>query len=270
MKIKIFKLKKHKLEKDHLNFYKDNGYLVLRGVFKKKEVNYLNKKISFFSDEGWHNIMNPDRKEFLIAQTLSKIGKIKNLQDKIKFLKKAEETSIIYREYLKDKRVKKLLERITKNKMVGLMTHVIFKHARSKYSKLSWAPHQDNSYAKMKGHSYITTNLFIHKSNKKNGCLYLFPGSHKKGLLKFKKYFSYHANENQKPGNRTKLNTNNFKKIDLKINSGDYLIMNGNLVHGSYPNLSKKYSRHLISFNYGIKGKKFFSGDTAQRRSIQL
>ena len=46
--------------------------------------------------------------------------------------------------------------------------------------------------------------------------------------------------------------------------------MNGNLVHGSYPNLSKRNSRHLISFNYGIKGNSFVSGKTAQRISVPL
>ena len=150
------------------------------------------------------------------------------------------------------------------------MSHIIFKHANSKYAKLSWEPHQDNSYAKMKGHSYITTNLFIHNANKKNGCLYLFPGSHKKGLLNFKKYFSYHAKRNQKPGNRADINKEKYNKIDLEIKSGDYLIMNGNLVHGSYPNTSKKMSRHMISFNYGIKGYKFIAGKTAQRKSIAI
>lgn len=88
------------------------------------------------------------------------------------------------------------------------------------------------------------------------------------GLLNFKKYFSYHAKKNQKPGNRANINKEKFNKIDLEIKGGDYLIMNGNLVHGSYSNNSKKNSRHMISFNYGVKGYKFIPGKTAQRKSI--
>ena len=150
------------------------------------------------------------------------------------------------------------------------MTHVIFKHANTKYAKLGWVPHQDNSYAQMQNGSYVTTNLFIHKNFKENGCLYLYPGSHKLGLVNFKKYFSYHAKLNQKPGNRVSFNLDEYKKIDLITKPGDYLVMNGNLIHGSYANYSKKYSRHMLSFNYGAKGFKFNPGITAKRKEISL
>ena len=268
MKLKIFKLNTLSLKKDHLNFYNENGYLVLRNENKKKEVVDLNKYISFFCDDDWHNIMNPDRLEFLLAQSFNKLKKIKNLTDKIDFINKAKLTSNHFKNYLTDKRVKYILEKLLKKKVVGLMSHVIFKHAKSKYAKLSWEPHQDNSYAKMKNNGYITTNLFIHKSNKKNGCLYIFPGSHKSGLLNYKKFYSYHAKSDQNPGNRVYNDVSKFNKIDLEIKEGDYLIMNGNLIHGSYGNFSKTLSRHMISFNYGIKNKKFEPGFTAQRIAI--
>ena len=132
---------------------------------------------------------------------------------------------------------------------------------------MSWLPHQDNSYAQMKNHSYITANLFIHKAFKENGCLYLYPGSHKKGLLKSKRNFSYWAKYDQRPGNKVFSNKLN-DSIDLNVKPGDFLIMNGNLIHGSYPNISKKYSRHLLSFNYGVMGEKFSSGKTAKRKII--
>ena len=45
----------------------------------------------------------------------------------------------------------------------------------------------------MEKNCYVTANLFIQKAFKKNGGLYLYPGSHKLGLLKFEKFFSYHA-----------------------------------------------------------------------------
>ena len=117
---------------------------------------------------------------------------------------------------------------------------------------MSWVPHQDNSYAKMPKDCYITANLFIQDAFKENGCLYLYPGSHRYGLKKFKSYFSYHAQTKHKPGNRIIDKINDKNNIDLDVKSGDFLIMNGNLVHGSYPNISKKYSRHLLSFNYGV------------------
>ena len=154
--------------------------------------------------------------------------------------------------------------------VVGLMSHVIFKHQNSKFSKMSWVPHQDNSYPCMANNCYITANLFISDAFKENGCLYLYPGTHKYGLIKFKNFLSYHAKTKHKPGNRVLTKLNDENKIDLSVKAGDFLIMNGNLIHGSYPNLSKKYPRHLLSFNYGVVGKKFLPGYTAQRKAIKF
>ncbi len=271
MKLQVFKLNKSfQITKKHSDYYHENGFIVFRNAFNKSEMSKLDNSISYFSDKEWHNIMNPDRAEFLVGQCIEKINKIKKFNEKINFIEKAIETASFYRSYLINKRVKKLLEKLIGKKFVGLMTQVIFKHANTKYAKLGWVPHQDNSYAKMKDHSYVTTNLFIHKATKKNGCLYLFPGTHKNGLVDFKKYYSYHAKTGQKPGNRVKMMLSEDNKIDLEVQAGDYLIMNGNLVHGSYKNNSKKNSRHLISFNYGVKGENFFPGITAKRKAINL
>lgn len=271
MKAKIFKITNKLSSKiEYSKFYNKHGYVIIRNLFSKKEMRNLDKKISYFADDKWHNIMNPDRIEFLLSQSEKKLGKLKDLNERISFIEEAINTSKIFRSYLLDKRVKNLLEKIVKKKFVGLMTHVIFKHANTKYAKLGWVPHQDNSYAQMKSDSYVTTNLFIHNANKKNGCLYLYPGSHKKGLVNFKNFYSYHAKENQSPGNRVASSNLLKTKVDLEINQGDFLIMNGNLIHGSYGNYSKTLSRHMLSFNYGVVGKKFNPGITAKRKVISF
>ena len=101
----------------------------------------------------------------------------------------------------------------------------------------------------------------------KNGCLYLFPGSHKLGLLKNTERKSYLANS--KPGNTVKDKYNKSSKIDLLAKKGDLLIMVGECIHGSYGNFSKKNNnRHMISFNYGKKNSKFFPGRVAKRANI--
>lgn len=264
-KIFIFKDKLVKAQKD---FYNKNGYLVLRNVFSSREVKKLDNSISYFADKGWHNIMNPDRIEFLLSQAHDKLKNLKSQNDRISFIEKATQTSKLFRSYLIDQRIYKIIKYITGKRVDGLMTHVIFKHKSSKFSKMSWVPHQDNSYARMKRNSYITANLFIQKAKKENGCLYLYPGTHKLGLLKFKSFDSYHAKFGQKPGNRILKSISSDNKIDLIVKPGDFLIMNGNLVHGSYPNISKNLSRHLLSFNYGETGKKFIPGVTAKRMAI--
>lgn len=267
---KRFYIRSAIIKKEHINFYKDNGFIIFGKIFKEKELNLLNSSIEFFADDAWHNIMNPDRVEFLLSQSFEKLKKLKNQNDKILFIQKALATSNLYKSYLLDFRIKKILNKLLNAEVVGLMSHVIFKHKNSKFSKMAWFPHQDNSYAQMPKNAYITTNLFIHNANKRNGTLYIYPGSHKVGLKNYEKYRGFHAKSNNKPGNKTLMPLKEENRLDLIVKRGDFLLMNGNLVHGSYPNLSKTLSRHLLSFNYGIAGKKFFPGITAQRKAIKF
>ena len=67
------------------------------------------------------------------------------------------------------------------------MSQMIFKEKKTKYAKQSWLPHQDNSYPKNKNGHYITINIFLDRSTKKNGTLYIFEQSHKYGIFKYKK-----------------------------------------------------------------------------------
>ena len=267
---KRFKLSNIKITKEHKNFFTQNGYILFSNIFKLSEIKKLDQSIEYFADKDWHNIMNPDRIEFLMAQSSSQFNKLKSQNDKIDFVKKAKDTAFLYKSYLLDIRVKTILIGLTNQKFVGLMTHVIFKHAGSKFSKSSWFPHQDNSYAQMQKNCYITTNLFVDNANKKNGTIYCYPGSHKVGLKDYKKYISFHAKSSRKPGNKTLMKLDENNRIDVNVKKGDYLLMNGNLVHGSYANTSKNNSRHLLSFNYGVEGKKFNSGITAQRKAIKF
>ena len=153
----------------------------------KREMNTLDKSISFFADREWHNIMNPDRIEFLISQSYEKFVKIKDQNRRIAFIEQAKKTSLLFRSYLLDKRINLLMKKVVGKQMSGLMTHVIFKHKSSKFSKMSGSLTKIIHIQEWKK-IYVTANLFIQKAFKKNGGLYLYPGSHKLGLLKFENF----------------------------------------------------------------------------------
>lgn len=262
--------KKYNIKKKHSDFFLENGYIIFKNIFSKSEMIELNNSIIQFADKEWHNIMNPDRFEFVLAQAYKKLISLKSLNEKINFITKARTTSELWRKYLIDIRIKKILEKLNRTKFHGLMSHIIFKRAKTKFSQMGWHPHQDNSYCQIKDGLLVTVNLFIHKSNKTNGGLYIYPKSHKLGLLNSDKRKSYHAKSSEKPGNRVKFNLNKFDRVDLINEPGDIYIMHGNLIHGSYPNNSKIYPRHMISFVYGEKNKKFNPGNTAQRKVIEF
>ena len=77
------------------------------------------------------------------------------------------------------------------NAKFHLMSQMLFKEVNSRYASQAWNPYQDNSYPRNEtinsanglNTQYITTNFFLEDANKENGTLYVYPGSHKLGLL---------------------------------------------------------------------------------------
>ena len=250
-------------KKNKQNFEK-NGYLIIKNFYSKKKCNVFLKKITKYANNDFAPIMNPDREEFLISQTVNKILNFKYLGEKANLLNDIKKECTFFRSLMVNKKILNILNKIKNKKISALMSQMIFKEKKTKYAKQSWLPHQDNSYSKNKNGHYITINIFMNKSTKKNGTLYIYEKSHKYGIFKYRKNISYRE-KNSKPGNYVLVNK--FKKIDLNFDKGDMLILHGNLIHGSYPNNSN-FSRPLYSVSYMVKGEKFISGLNAQRKEL--
>lgn len=244
--------------------FENEGYLIIKNFYSKTNCNFFLKKIKKYANQDFAPIMNPDRPEFLISQINEKIHQFKYLGDKANYLNSLSEDCKFFRNLMVDKKILKILKKIKGKKVNALMSQMIFKEKKTKYSLQSWQPHQDNSYPKNKNGEYITINIFLKNSNLQNGTLYIYERSHTQGLLKFDKKISYREKD-FKPGNTVKELP--FKKKNLIFKTGDLLVLHGDLVHGSYPNKSNK-SRPLYSVSYIAEGEKFISGLNAQRKIV--
>lgn len=252
-------------DKQIKKFFEENGYVVIKNVFNKKKCANFLKLMSKYADKDFAPILNPDRKEFLIPQIVNIFNKLKNLSDKAKKILSIDDDCQYFRDVMYDNKIINLLEKIKNKKVYAIMSQMLFKKANTKYAKQAWQPHQDNSYPKNKNGQYITINIFLNKSTFKNGTMYVWEKSHKYGIFNFKKRISYREN-NSKPGNliQTKMN---FNVKTLDFNKGDLLILNGDLVHGSYENKSN-ISRPLFSVSYIPENEKFIAGKNAQRKIL--
>ena len=72
-------------KKNKQNF-ENNGYLIIKNFYSKKKCNFFLKKITKYANNDFAPIMNPDREEFLISQTVNKIFNFKYLGEKANFL----------------------------------------------------------------------------------------------------------------------------------------------------------------------------------------
>ncbi|MDB3943905.1 phytanoyl-CoA dioxygenase family protein [Candidatus Pelagibacter sp.] len=252
-------------DKNIKSSFNENGYAIIENFFSKKECNNFLKVITKYSSKEYPPIMNPDRFDFLVSQSFEKIENFEDLKDKTNFIRNLLNDANYFKSIITSKKILNLLKKIKNKKINALMSQMIFKKANTKYSLQSWEPHQDNSYPKNKNGEYITINIFMNNSTKKNGTLYIWEKSHMHGIFDYKSKISYREKDH-KPGNIAK----SKEKFNIKIlnfQKGDLLILHGNLVHGSFPNRSNK-SRPLYSASYLPSGEKFISGASAQRKII--
>ena len=219
--------------------YSQDGYLVVRDLFTPEDCEWLLRACKAHADEKFSAILNLDRKVPVL------------------------------REVMKNRKIVKILEALQGAEIVGLMSQILFKEAGSPYASQAWNPHQDNAYPQAPDGAYITINLFLKDADPENGGMYIYPGSQKEGLLPFEPTVSYREQAGTNPGNACKVPPQ-YQKADLVAPQGSMLILNGHVIHGSYPNRSATRSRPLFSISYLTKGASFLPGNTAKREAIPL
>lgn len=230
----------YKLSAEQLKFFRENGYIVVENLFTEKECDEMQKIARKHADQKFSAIMNLDR------------------------------TEPAFRDIMKDKNIVSILEQMQGHEVVGLMSQMLFKEANSPYASQAWNPHQDNAYPQNPNGQYITINIAFETQDKENGCLYMFPGSHKEGLYPCEQTPSYRETPGTNPGNTVASSVlSRFKCVDLPIKKGGVLFMHGDVVHGSYPNNSNR-NRPLFSISYITKGQPFIPGKNANRTEISL
>lgn len=250
------------MTKEQKKFYDENGYVILEKVFTDSEAKAFNSFIRRHANIDFAAIINPDRYESLLKQDERPKSDIT--------LKEIEETSNMARSIMTDKRMSDLLNFFHEKKAVALSSQFIFKEAHSGYSSQAWKPHQDNFYPKSKNSAYITLNWFLRDADRENGTIYCYPGSHKLGLLPAENNISFREKVGNNPGSECKI-PNEFldKKRDIIIPGNSIVVLNGNCIHGSYPNHSDR-SRPWFSSCYITENEEFIVGNSSKREKIYL
>lgn len=249
--------------KEEKEFYEENGYIVLKKIFTPEECDEIFAMIERHADPDFAAIMNPHRVEFLRA--------LDPRPNNFRINAQIAETVAFLTELMKDSRTLAVLESLQGNVLDGVMSQIIFKEAGSTYASQGWNPHQDNAYTRSKNGLYITTNLFLADALFENGTMYIYPGSHKEGLLPSEHKRSFREDKGTNPGNTVDI-PEKYKGKEKLINfdKGDVLVLHGNVIHGSYPNVSKILSRPLYMNTFLPPGEEFNQGKIAKRERLKL
>ena len=250
------------MTEEQKKFYDENGYIILEKIFTDSEADTFNSFVRRHANLDFAAIINPDRYESLLEQDERPKSDIT--------LKEIEETSSMARSIMTDRRMSELLNFFHEKKAVALSSQFIFKEAYSAYCRQAWKPHQDNFYPKSKNSAYITLNWFLKDADRENGTIFCYPGSHKLGLLPAENNVSFREKIGDNPGSECKIPEEFLdKKTDIIIPGNSIVVLNGNCIHGSYPNNSNR-SRPWFSSCYITEGEEFIVGSSSKRVEISL
>ncbi len=198
--------------------YMSNGWVKIPKFLDKKELSSVKKKID--------SLLNSKKKKYIgrdinytDSNEINSFHKMHDLKWVKKFSKKKQVKSFI-KLFLNSDPELRASELFAKPKMFGLPAPV----------------HQDNFYWKVKNNNALTVWVALCSSDSKNGGVFYYNGSHKKGV--FKHVPSFAKGTSQKIKNLNALEK--FKKTTPVLKPGDALIHHVLIAHGSKRNKSNR------------------------------
>lgn len=231
---------KYNLSDEKYRLYHEDSYLVVESLFSEEECDRIYDICREHADEDYSAIINLDRE----------VPELHNV--------------------MKMPKVVSLIEGLIGSEACGLMTQMLFKEVGTIYAAQAWKVHQDNAYHQNQNGATLTINIACKDATVENGTLFVYPGTHKEGILPFEPSKSFRESKGSQPGNLLKLPRKYLdKKTDVLMKKGDLLILHGNCAHGSYANTTE-FSRPLFSITYIKKGEYFVVGKNANRKEFPL
>ena len=206
-----------KISKSLVNKYNRDGFIHIKNFLKQAETIQLKNELFSEIERG----KNKFKKRYI---NFTKNGSINSLHGLDKF--------DCIRRLQKDKRIIEAVEKIIGKSYDKFGSELFAKPAGT---GLSVPIHQDNKYWCLSNSNAITMWFALDKSNKRNGGIFYFKGSHKLGLFEHEPSNAPGSSQKVKYINGLKI----FQKTLPSLELGDCLIHNCLVVHGSNRNFTK-------------------------------
>ena len=242
-------------------FYEDTGYLVVENALSHSECDKALEVLEYHAkksgNKNYAAVMNLDRPEewrHVYGQNDHWIHRyVRQMLVKHPVLVTVLET----------------LHQKKPGEVVLMQTMVLYKKAGSDYAGQAWNPHQDGCYHGAPFGTTLSANIAFTDHDRENGCLFMFPGSHKEGrFFEAVETSSYREKPGQKPGHDISASLPEKYKsrvVDLNLKKGSLFIFHGGVAHGSHPNVSDR-DRTTFSAPYKIVGAPFSTGHGISKR----
>tara|TARA_B100000795_G_scaffold260306_1_gene236024 strand:- start:276 stop:1103 length:828 start_codon:yes stop_codon:yes gene_type:complete len=201
-----------KLSSNQLQDYNDNGYVAPIDVLTKNEALEIRKEIENI-ETRWPNELKGNGRNYthMISPVLDKVCHNSKILDAVESL-------------------------IGKNILICGTTLFI----KNPYEKSFVSFHQDATYIGLEPHNWVTAWLAITDANEENGCMQMWPGSHKDNIKHHKQKYD---KGNLLTRGQTVENVPLDKTIFLVLKAGQMSLHHPAIVHGS--GLNKSNDRRI-------------------------
>jgi len=226
------------LEKEQVEFFEKNGFLLLRDFASKsecdaiKDIAKVHLKYKIEPIETEYEYIGVDKEEY---------------KKSVRRLRQVYDRDIIFRNWMRNSKIKPVLEQILKEKPILVTAHHNSIMTKMPQTSTQTCWHKDSRYWNYDGKNLVSIWLALGKETQENGVLEFIPGSHKMSFSK--------EQFDDKEFFRTDLEANKkliAKKLFFELNKGDVIIFHSELLHRANEN---KTLAPKISFVYTVKGK---------------
>ncbi|MCJ8007484.1 phytanoyl-CoA dioxygenase family protein [Lederbergia wuyishanensis] len=213
-----------------VEFYKENGYLLVKNVFNSQEVEKMKKAIENIllrAAEANKDANHTWQGDYIPEEELKKLV-LKGFHD------------VHYHDAAFTKAV-------AHPNMVSILSQLIGSNVQLHHSKMLVKPpekgaafpmHQDHPYFPHEKHTVLAASVHLDNADEQNGCIHVIPGSHKAGPIKH--IGSYYLDPKEYPIE---------SGVSCPAEAGDVLFFNYLTIHGSKPNSSERTRRNVL-FEY--------------------
>lgn len=218
------------ITREDVDFYKENGYLLVKGVFSKEEVEEMREGVEGVikrAAQAKSDVNSAWQGDFLPAEELKKLV-LKGFHD-VHYHDAAFTRAVVH------------------PNMRAVLTQIIGPNVQLHHSKMLVKPpengaafpmHQDYPYFPHEMHTMLAASVHLDDADEENGCLRVIPGSHKVGTLPH--VGTYYLNHKEYP----------IKDgLPCPAQAGDVLFFNYLTIHGSDANRSARTRRNVL-FQY--------------------
>jgi len=252
------------LNKKDKNFFEKEGFLYIRNFLSKNLISELNKSIIFSLDE-----ILKKKKIYSEFKNFKLNDKLINFRKKYplyfsEFFQTIQTIAHIYPPLVKNKVLTAIEQLLNVPKDFLTLTDVGIRLDAPNDIRNSLEWHQDSSYYRQNEsgtNGIVVWSPLIQNISKKMGPLEFLKKSHKIGTLMTPKNKSKNKLSSRKISINEKKIKKYLKNIEFfKINQGDVLLMNLDMIHRSGKNLSDKFRITLLARYHNSKSNDFNPG----------